>query len=480
MKRIVSLVSLLALCYTLQAQKKQGYAIEVTVKPLKDTYIFLGYHYGPKKGLVDSVLVDKDSKALFKGSESLPGGIYFIVSPRKEIMFEMLIDQEQHFSVSADTLLLPNGVLFQGSEDNMHFQRYTLFANAMGESMMEGNEKLAAAKNAQEAAVIKKQLKGLTDQLELYRDSIVATYPASILTALFNAMKDPVVPPASQHPGGKYDTQYAYHYYKNHYWDGIRLDDERLVRTPFFESKLERYFKDLVAPVPDSIIKDVDHMLLFSRGNENMYQYLMVYFVQRYINPEYMGQDAVFVHLFEKYINTGQANFFTKEYNEYMTKRAYSLMANLIGLPAANLEMVDTAGRPAPLYGVKSNLTVVCFWDPTCGHCKETVPRIDSIYKAKWKNMNVAIYGVMTDGGKENWLKFIRDNDLRGWIHVYQLASKAKQDADAQRPSYKQLYDVYQTPLLYLLDKDKKIIAKKLSFEQLDEIITLKSKKQPS
>jgi thiol-disulfide isomerase/thioredoxin len=218
-------------------------------------------------------------------------------------------------------------------------------------------------------------------------------------------------------------------------------------------------------------------MLLFSRGSQDMYQYLMVYFVQRYINPEYMGQDAVFVHLFEKYINTGQADFFTKEYNEYMTKRAYSLMANLIGLPASNLEMVDTLGRPTPLYGVKANLTLVCFWDPTCGHCKETIPRIDSIYKAKWKNLNVAIYAVMTDGGKDNWLKFIHEKDLRGWLHVYQLPSKAKEDSDAQRPSYKQLYDVYQTPTLFLLDKDKKIIAKKLAFEQMDEIITIKSKK---
>jgi len=477
MKRNLLLCLSLVLMHPLLAQSKDAYSIEVTVKPLRNVYLFLGYHYGPKKGLVDSVLLDDNSKAVFKGSEPLPGGIYFIVSPRKEIMFEMLIDKEQHFTVSADTLSLPDGVVFTGSEDNNHFQRYTLFANLMGEQIMEGNSDISEAKTPEEAAASKKRLKLLTDRLEHYRDSIVTNFPASILTALFNAMKDPVIPPPSQHPGGKYDTLFAYRYYKGHYWDGIRLDDERLVRTPFFESKLERYFKDLVAPVSDSIIKEVDHMLLYSRTSKDMYQYLMVYFVQRYINPEYMGQDAVFVHLFEKYINTGQADFFTQEYNEYMTKRAYSLMANLIGLPAANLDMVDTTGKPTPLYGVKSNLTLVCFWDPTCGHCKETVPRIDSIYKAKWKNMNVAIYAVMTDGGKDNWQKFIREHDLKGWIHVYQLPSKAKQDADAQRPSYKQLYDVYSTPLLYLLDKDKKIIAKKLGFEQMDEIITLKSKK---
>ena len=55
-------------------------------------------------------------------------------------------------------------------------------------------------------------------------------------------------------------------------------------------------------------------MLLYSRTNAEMFKYLLIHFVQKYINPEYMGQDAVFVHLFEKYINTGQAEFFTEKY----------------------------------------------------------------------------------------------------------------------------------------------------------------------
>jgi len=36
---------------------------------------------------------------------------------------------------------------------------------------------------------------------------------------------------------------------------------------------------------------------------------------------------------------------------------------------------------------------------------------------------------------------------------------------------------VYQTPELFLLDKDKRIVAKKLSYQQMDEVISLKLKK---
>jgi len=212
-----------------------------------------------------------------------------------------------------------------------------------------------------------------------------------------------------------------------------------------------------------------------------MYKFLLTTLVQKYINPEFMGQDAVFVHLFEKYINNvPEVDWFTEKYKKYMFERAYSLMANLIGQPASNMEMKDTLGKLTPLYNVEAPFTVVCFWDATCSHCKELVPRLDSMFQHKWKSQGVKIYGVMVDGGKEAWLNYIRENKLTDWIHVYETAEQKEAVSAAGKPSYKQLYDVYQTPVLYLLDKDKRIIAKKLTYQQIDEVITLKMKNSAS
>ena len=44
------------------------------------------------------------------------------------------------------------------------------------------------------------------------------------------------------------------------------------------------------------------------------------------------------------------------------------------------------------------------------------------------------------------------------------------------QPSYRQLYDIQQTPTLYLLDKNKNIIAKKLNLGQMNELLQLKIK----
>ncbi|MBO9633793.1 MAG: DUF5106 domain-containing protein [Chitinophagaceae bacterium] len=456
------------------AFSQQGYNIGITLKPFKNEKIYLGYYYGKLKALADSVVLDANSKGTFNGKTALPGGIYFIVSPSKQILFELLLDKEQHFAIDADSTQLPSGVVFKGSKDNTLFQAYTKFANQTGMAIGKANGELATATNKKP---VEERIKKLNDQMQHYRDSLVNKHPESLLAALLQAMKEPVIPPAAKHPGGKYDSNYAYRYFKDHYWDGVEFNDDRLVRTPFFESKLDKYYDRLVSPDPDSIKPEVDYMLLYARSGKEMYKFLLVKFVQQYINPKYMGQDAVFVHLFEKFINTGEAEFFTKEYKDYMTRRAYSLMANQLGLPAANMKMVDTANKPANLYDVKGEMTVICFWDPTCSHCKEVVPKVDSIFQAKWKAEGIKLYGVMVDGGRDLWTKYIRDNNLKDWIHVYQLPSEAEAEQAAGQASYRQLYDVFQTPLLYLLDKDKRIVAKKLDYLQLDEIINLKLKK---
>lgn len=477
---IRSLLVFCAIFGFMRLQAQNGYAVDLTLKPYKQEKVYLGYYYGEKKAIADSAILDANSRGVFKGVKPLPGGIYFIVSPRKEILFELLIDKQQRFSIQADTTRLPDGVVFTNSTDNLHFQQYTSFANGLSKIAAKANQDMAKARTAKDSAAAESILKGLGLRLKQYRDSINKKAPQTIMAALFRAMDEPEVPPAGKHPGGKYDSNYAYRYFKSHFWDGVSFDDERLIRTPFFEPKLNRYYRDLVPPSPDSIIREVDRMILYARPSNEMYKFMMVHFVQKYINPEYMGQDAVFVHLFEKYINSGQTDFFTEQYKDFMTRRAYSMMANLIGRPAADLDMVDSLDKPRNLFSVQSDLTVVCFWDPTCSHCKEVVPKLDSVFKTKWKNQGVSIYGVMTDGGKPNWIQFIKDHRMNDWIHVYELPSTAAKISAENKPSYKQLYDVYQTPLLYLLDKDKRIIAKKLSLEQLDEVIQLKLKNTPA
>ena len=142
--------------------------------------------------------------------------------------------------------------------------------------------------------------------------------------------------------------------------------------------------------------------------------------------------------------------------------------------PAADIDLPDTAGKKTTLYGLAGDYTLVTIWDPTCSHCKEVVPALDSAFQAKWKGLGLKMFALAreTEGKKSDWMDFIHKHKLSGWTHVYYSKADDEARVNSGIPSYSQLYDVQSFPTLFLLDKDKKIIAKKVTLEQVEEILT--------
>ena len=458
---------------------QSAYEIKANIKPFNKGYFYLAYHFGSKQYLIDSAKIESTGDAVFTGTKKLQGGVYLIVFPEKNGWIECMIDKDLRFSMKADTSKLLQSIQFEHSADNTVFTSYQQKSYELGSQINELRKKLIGKAGDAAYDSISNIMKTLGQSMQDYRIDIQKKYPNSLLTSIFNILKDPEIPPASTHPKGKYDSVYAYNYYKDHFWDGISFTDERLIRTPVLQGKFDRYYDEVLPQVPDSLMVYADKMLQASKPNEEMFKFFLSSLTDKYVNPKYMGQDAVFVHLFEKYFLTGQADsWMNEQYKKFVFDRGYSLMSNRIGLKAPELQMVDTLGRPFLLSAIQAPFTVICFWDPTCGHCKEEVPKMDSIFQAKWRKNGVKMIGVMVDGGKQNWLKFIKDHNLIGWTHIYQTDDMKDKIYKAGKPGFRQLYDVYQTPMVYLLDNNKNIIAKKLSYLQLDEFMEAKKKSQ--
>lgn len=456
-----------------QYSSAQGYSVTLNAPAYKSGIVYLAYHMGKNLNAVDSAAISNKGTAFFHGKENLPGGIYAIVFPGKTLTADFFIDKEQTITIKADTADLANMVV-TGSKENPMFQQYQKFVSAKGVLLQKERIAYNASRTKADSSLHEANYTRYNKELNDYRDNIIKTQPKSMMAALFNAMKEPPYP--TKIPVTHQDSIDNYNFYKAHYWDGITFMDERIIRTPFFLPKLERYYREVMPQAADSIIKDADYKLLLARTAPEMYKFLLNWLTDEYINPKYMGQDAVFVHLFEKYHSKGVSSWLNEKQMEVITRRAYMQMANLIGEKAANLEMVDTAGKPSSLYDLDASYTVVVFWDPTCGHCKEEIPRIDSIYRASWKGLHVKIYAVLTENQQKEWIKYIHDHNIEDWTNVYQTKEQEKAITDSQQPGFRQLYDVTMTPTLYLLDKEKRIIGKKLSWKQLNDLLEVKIK----
>ena len=484
MRKILIAVLLLPFLSMAQTKKtavgtnNQGRAIQISLKPYpKDTKIYLGTNYGNSKVFADSCILNEKSEGVFKSKDKLTPGIYFLVSPKMSILFDFLVDDLQQFKISADTSDLKN-VLITGSKENEMFKNYSQVVNDLFVELNQIEQNFKTANTEKDSAIFKEAYLVKDKEIKQKRRAYIAENPGSMMSFLLNTME---VPEAPSIPivNGKADSLYPYRYVKDHYWDNIVFNDNRLLRTPFFENKLDDYFKNYISREPDSIISEVQYMLTVAKTGKEIYPFLLFKFTNKYISPEFMGQDKVFLHIYQNFFAKGDTTLLSEASKKSLRERAYSLMANQLGLPAPILVLNDLNEKRFALHNMKATYTFIAFWDPTCSHCKVEIPKLDSIYKASWIKHDIKVIAVNTNAKEMTlWKEFIKDNKLDQWINAYQTDEDLNKEITEGKPTtIRQLYDVFKTPTFYLLDKDKKIVAKNLSIEQFNDFIQSTLKK---
>jgi thiol-disulfide isomerase/thioredoxin len=462
------------------AVSSQGHSIQISLKPYQNTKIYIGTNYGNSRVLADSTILNDKSEGVFESSKKLTPGIYFVVSPKYAILFDFLVDENQKFKIIADTTNL-TAVTIIGSKENDIFKNYSKSMNDIGVQLGEIEKAFKSATNANDSTTLVNKYNDKKKELNDNRQAIMKGQPNTMTAYFLNVMQRPDVP-AIPIVNGKADSTYPFYYVKNHFWDNVVFNDNRLVRTPFFEAKLDEYFKNYVSREPDSIIEEVQYMLTVAKTGNEIYPFLLFKFTNKYITPEFMGQDKVFLHIYQNFFAKGDTTLLNEASKKSITERAYSMMANQLGLAAPPLVINDINDKKISLYDMTSPYTFVAFWDPTCSHCKEEIPRVDSFYKAIWSKLNVKILSVNINFKElASWKTFIKENKLAGWIHAYQTEADLNKEIQQGKPTtIRQLYDVFKTPTFYLLDANKKIIAKNLSIEQFNDfLVNTSNKKAP-
>jgi thiol-disulfide isomerase/thioredoxin len=384
------------------------------------------------------------------------------------------VDDAQNFRIVADTNNLTNYSII-GSVENDLFKEYSIAVNKIGGELTAIENKFKTSTTAADSALYRTQYISKDKELKEQRTSFMKAHPKSMMSYLLNVMQRPEAP-AIPVINGKADSLYPYYYVKNHFWDNVVFNDNRLIRTPFFEAKLDEYFKNYVARDADSIIEEVQYMLTVAKTGKEIYPFLLFKFTNKYISPEFMGQDKVFLHLYQNFFAKGDTVLLNDASKKSITERAYSMMANQLGLAAPALDINTIDDKPFSLYKTAAPYIFIAFWDPTCSHCKVEIPQLDSIYKASWKKLGVQIVGVNINYKEiPAWKKFLSENKIDNWFHVYQTEAALNKEITNQKPTtIRQLYDVFKTPTYYLLDANKRIVAKNLSLQQFDDFLLKK------
>lgn len=453
-------------------EPQPGYNIKIVAKGIPEgSTCLLANYYGEKQYIKDSAKVIK-GEVVFKGETKWDQGIYLFVPPSKRY-FDFVMDEGQHFSLEADTADYIKTMKVKGSEENKIFYEYQTFMASKQKQIEPLREQLKKVKAKDSTKTIQDKITAIDEEVKSYRNNLQKEHPKSFVAKLMKAMQDPEIPEAPILANGKKDSTFAYRYYKAHFWDNIDFSDDRMLRTPIFHPKIKQYMEKLTAQGPDyvdSINASADYIIGKAKANQEVFKYVVYWLTYNYESSNIMGMDAVFVHLVEQYYVTKQAFWVDSTQLYKITNRAYTLKPLLIGKKAPFINMPDSTGKYVPLYDLKSKYTVVIFWDHGCGHCKKEIPKLVEQYNTKLKAKGVQVYAIETEDKPDEWKKFIKEHKLN-WINVCE-------PDEYKRAVTKKIYDIYSTPVIYLLDENKIIKAKRIDSEQIANIIEMLEKEK--
>jgi peroxiredoxin len=445
-------------------QMKKGYEISINISGLNDSTIFLAYHFGDKQYILDTAKLDSKSIATFSGSEDLPHGIYMIVMPGKQY-FEMLMSSDQFFNVSCSYPDYFNTLTFSGSDENSFFISYQKRWIGMQKRASEITRRLQNNRqNPDSLRILSEMRENQESKMKSYLHDVIKENDGNLLALLVKAML-PVEIPTLAIPQGSENSDsikwlLTYLYNKDHFFDNIDINDERLLRTPILQARLNTFFSNVIIQAPDTINKEIDRLIEKVNKNYKVFQFVSVYLFNHFRESEIMGHDAILVKLADDIYLSGKADWVSDDFKKDLKQQIDRIRPTLIGQKAQDLVMDSYAGRFVSLHDIEKDFTILYFWEPDCGHCVESTPKLKAYYD-KVKDQGIEVFSVCTTGEKTKWQKYIADHKL-DWINGWD---------PERRTNFGYYYNVEATPLIYILDRDKKIIAKKIGVDDIGPFI---------
>ncbi|MBP6455214.1 MAG: redoxin domain-containing protein [Chitinophagaceae bacterium] len=471
MKYVLTLLVFISSLTSIQA--KDGYKIKVKFTDVKDSFVYLCHYYGKAQTVYkdDSAHLSSKGEVTFQSNKKIEGGIYMILFADQSLKVELMLNNGDDFGITMAKSDVFNTAKFTGKSENEEFYKYQNFLVGYGKEYVELESNLAKAKTKADSTKIYDLLKAKGKTLSNYRKDVAAKSKSTLLSTIFMAVEEPEIPEELPTlPNGDKDSSYPRNFFKSNYWKTFNFYDNRLIFTPIYENKLAFYMEKLTVPTPDSVIKECKYMLDKTAGASEQFKFTLHYLSRWAEGSKIMGMDEVFVWLIDKYISKGRAEWVDSASMIKYVDRMNKILPNIIGKAAIDLNMQDLNGKTIPLSSVDADYTILIFYSPTCGTCKKELPLFDSLYKAALKPYNVKIYAVDSDADAENTKKLITDKNLNeGFIFV----------SDPQHiTNFRNYYDVYANPTLYLLDKNKKIVGKKIDHTNVLGLIEYLEKKK--
>lgn len=468
----------------LNAQK-----LEFKIVGYPDTTVNLVKYVGSKLYYADTAKII-NGKVVFDGSKQEPGILAVFLPEQK--YFEFIYNNE-------DISLKTKGSDYIGNMEVINSKENAIFydyINYIQQSRLESNrisEKIETLSSEEEKEALRNQLREQSERVRNQQKRFVAENEGTLVAKIIQMNIDIDVPEAPKNPDGSLkDSLFGYKYFRDHYFDHIDFNDDRLANTPMVQKKLEYFYSSqMLLQQPDTLIKYLSRVLDQIPPHTTMYRLFVTNTASHFEKSNIMGMDKVMNYIVNRYYcsvdqsGIKSATWMDEEKLEELCTNAKVRLKLAVGEITPNLILPDSTNQNwYNLHQLKSDYIILYFWDPGCGHCKKETPKLQKLYAEKLKERGVEVFAVGKGTGDdyEDWKAFIKSKNLT-FINVsvtQPLYEEAKQNAlgtlqkyrtTLESLNYQETYDIFSTPRVWILDKDKRIIGKNLGVAQIEDYL---------
>lgn len=246
-----------------------------------------------------------------------------------------------------------------------------------------------------------------------------------------------------------------------HYFDYFNPSEPFYLNSNVLPEKMNNYVALKVnkrdaygQPIHDEMLVKtaMQEFLENTKSNRKNLDFCLNYFLKK------LNKDKQFNALLEIYDNyvkpvEGDCESTNKQF-DWIRAKAGVLRNIKIGNIAPDFEIHENLR----MQQLTASYTLLIFWASWCPHCIKSLPEIQKVCNdSKAKGLDVI--AISLDSDNKEWQKIIQQDNLSSWFNTSELKGW---NGEVPRK-----YNVYATPTMFLLDKDKKIIARPETVEQL-------------
>lgn len=433
---------------------QQNYTIEGQIYPLSNRKIYISSYFGEKTLLIDSTVLNDKGRFTIQMKPGALTGMYRL-SWGKDKFMDLIWNKENiAFSTYAD--YPADSLKIQSSVENKIFQYY-IQIDRLNQQKLDllmpvidyyPQTDLFYSRTIEEFEAIQK------NQTKLL-DSLSRLYPSSFAVRIFKTQEPPFLP-------ASLSKEERLNYLKLHFFDHVNFQDTLLLNSSVWANKAISYLslygnskldqKQLEA----EFIKAVTILFSAAAINAEVYKFLLDYTVGGFDKYHF---DGVITYIADNFQDPFSCEDQARK--TVLQKKLDNFKKISIGKVAPDIIIPDIRGKMIRLSAIQSEFTLVIFWSSECGHCREMMPKVKQMYESQ-KTRRIEIMSVSLDTSRTEWTTFLKE-EKPNWINASELKGFNSTSADD--------YNIYATPTMFLLDREKKILAKPVSYRELEQAL---------